>query len=89
MSASKKKSAADAEPSFDARLASLEGLVAELEDGGLGLEPAIEKYQEGIRLLKSCHETLGTYKARIEELSGEAEVTLSKIADPDAAELEG
>ena len=27
-------------------------LVAELEEGGLALEPAIERYQEGIELLK-------------------------------------
>lgn len=76
------------EPNFDARLAALEALVAELEDGGLGLEAAIDKYQEGIGLLKSCHTTLGTYKARIEELSAEAGVTLSAIEDPDANEWE-
>lgn len=88
MSASKKTSKATApeEPHFDERLAQLEGLVAELEDGGLGLEAAIEKYQAGIGLLRSCHTTLGTYKARIEELSAEAGVTLSAIEDPDADE---
>lgn len=69
--------------SFDSRLASLEGLVAELEDGSLELESAIAKYQAGIELLRSCHSTLGTYKAQIEELSAEAEVTVSKITDPD------
>ena len=88
MSASKKTSKAVAtdEPHFDERLAQLEGLVAELEDGCLGLEAAIEKYQTGIGLLRSCHTTLGTYKARIEELSAEACVTLSAIEDPDADE---
>jgi exodeoxyribonuclease VII small subunit len=73
----------DEELSFDARLASLEGLVGELEDGGLELEAAIQKYQEGIALLRSCHTSLGSYRARIEELSKEAEVTVSAIADPD------
>lgn len=71
------------EPSFDARLVSLEGLVAELEDGGMELEAAIGKYQEGIALLRSCHSSLGTYKARIEELSAEAGETVRAIADPD------
>ena len=94
MSPSKKttKAKSSADPStaedFDARLASLEALVAQLEDGGLGLETAIDKYQEGIGLLKSCHETLGAYKARIEELSEEAGVTLSAIEDPDADAFE-
>jgi len=71
------------EVSFDARLVSLEELVSELENGGLELEAAIQKYQEGIELLRSCHTSLGTYKARIEELSSQAEVTVSAIVDPD------
>lgn len=77
------KKAAASEPGFDERLQSLETLVTELEDGGLGLEAAIARYQEGIALLRACHETLGAYKARIEELSREAGATVTAIADPD------
>lgn len=77
------KKAKTEEASFDVRLASLEGLVAELEGGGLELESAIGKYQEGIALLRSCHASLGTYKARIEELSAEAGEAVRAIADPD------
>jgi len=59
----------DDEPGFDERLAALERIVAELEDGGLGLEAAIGRYQEGIGLLKSCHGTLEATRKRVLELT--------------------
>lgn len=81
MSATKKK---EAEPGFDERLGRLEAIVSELEEGGLGLEPAIDRYQEGIELLKLCHGTLETYKRRVEELTKDAEQALESFAgDPD------
>jgi len=71
-------------PSFDDRLSRLETLVGELEQGGLELEPAIERYQEGIELLKDCHGTLERYRKRVEELSSDAEETLRSFeGDPD------
>ena len=76
------------EPGFDARLERLEGIVAELEGGGLGLEEAIERYQEGIGHLKNCHGTLAGYRQRVEELTRDAEGALRPYAgDPDAGEL--
>jgi len=75
---------ADREPGFDQRLARLEELVAELEDGQLGLEPAIVKYQEGIELLRGCHELLAGYRAQVEELTRGAEESLRPYrGDPD------
>lgn len=72
---------------FDARLARLEKLVAELEQGGLGLEPAIERYQEGIQLLKECHGALDTYRRRVEELTRDAEAAMRPFeGDPDFAD---
>jgi len=69
---------------FDARLEALERIVQELEQGGLGLEAAIGRYQEGIELLKSCHGTLERTRKRVEELSLEAEGALRPLAhDPD------
>jgi len=76
------------EPGFDARLERLEGIVAELEGGGLGLEEAIERYQEGIGHLKTCHGTLVGYRQRVEELTQGAEGALKPFdGDPDAAQL--
>ncbi len=75
------------EPGFDAKLDKLEAIVAQLEEGGLGLEPAIERYQEGIELLKQCHATLEGYKKRVEELTEGAEEVLKPFeADPDFAD---
>jgi exodeoxyribonuclease VII small subunit len=69
---------------FDRRLARLEAIVGELETGGLGLEPAIERYQQGIELLKQCMATLAGYRARVEELSADAEASLRPFeGDPD------
>ena len=82
MSAKNQKSK-PAGPGFDERLAELEALVTQLEEGDLDLEAAIERYQAGIGLLKDCHQTLGEYHSRIEELSAEAGVTLAALEDPD------
>ena len=80
----------EAEPDFDQRLDRLEAIVNELEGGGLGLEAAIERYQEGIEHLKLCHARLAGYKQRVEELTGEAEQILRPFAgDPDAEVVEG
>ena len=56
------KDPSDDEPGFDARLARLEALVAELEEGELGLEPAIERYQEGVELLQRCRDAFTKVK---------------------------
>jgi exodeoxyribonuclease VII small subunit len=69
---------------FDDRLARLETIVSELEQGGLGLEPAIERYQEGIQLLKECHVALDSYRRRVEELTREAGAAIRPFeGDPD------
>lgn len=71
------------EPSFDQRLERLEALVAELENGGLGLEAAIARYQEGVRLLRECRTTLESFQKRVEELGAEGQ-TRPYAQDPDA-----
>jgi exodeoxyribonuclease VII small subunit len=74
-------------PSLDQRLARLEAIVAELESGGVALEQAIERYQEGVELLKDCRTVLSGYRKRVEELSQSAEESLRAYAgDPDAGD---
>jgi exodeoxyribonuclease VII small subunit len=78
------KSEQQAGGAFDDKLQRLEAIVGELEQGGLGLEPAIERYQEGIQLLKECHRSLETYRRRVEELTREAEAAMRPFeGDPD------
>ena len=77
-----------AEGGFDERLGRLEAIITELEGGGLELEAAIERYQEGIEHLKLCHRQLGEYRQRVEELTRDAEGVLKPFeADPDAGAL--
>lgn len=44
--------------SFEEALKTLENLVKELESGTLSLEDSVNKYNEGIRLAKYCHDLL-------------------------------
>lgn len=63
--------AASPNASFDERLQRLEALVQELEAGGGGLESALQRYAEGVRLLKECREALAAHKKTVEELTAE------------------
>lgn len=72
------------EASFDGRLSRLEEIVSTLEEGDLELEAAIGRYKEGVSLLKGCRDLLTTYRAQVEELTGEAQDSLRHYAeDPD------
>jgi len=64
-------SVASTNASFDERLQRLEALVQELEAGGGGLETALQRYAEGVRLLKECREALAAHKKTVEELTAE------------------
>ena len=76
--------AAEESEGFDERLGRLEDIVGELEEGGVGLEAAIERYREGIGLLKGCREVLAGYRRQVEELAREAEEPVPYEDDPDA-----
>ncbi len=68
----KKKSQKPAEndPGFEQSLARLEEIAAELEEGSIGLETALARYEEGVRLLRRCGGLLSGAQRRIELLSG-------------------
>lgn len=79
------KPRAEPETTFDARLARLEAIVAELENEKIPLETAIERYQEGVSHLQGCRALLDGYKKRVEQLSADSEGTSAPYAgDPDA-----
>jgi exodeoxyribonuclease VII small subunit len=56
---------------FEQALAELEQIVRELEDGRTGLEEALARYENGVRLLKRCHMQLSRAEQRIQLLTGE------------------
>jgi exodeoxyribonuclease VII small subunit len=62
--------AAQAQPGFEQALAELEAIVHALEDGRLGLDDSLARYERGIGLLKHCHQLLERAERRIELLCG-------------------
>ena len=49
-------------------LADLEGLVEELENGDLPLEKAMKKFEEGIKLTRSCQTALKDAEQKVQIL---------------------
>ena len=67
------KSKPKAEPPavvFEEALERLEKIVADLEEGQIGLSQSLARYEEGIALLKQCHGLLEGAELRIAQLSG-------------------
>ncbi len=56
------------ELSFEKALEKLEKIVDELEEGNLSLDDSLKKYEEGIKLTRTCQQKLEKAKARIEVL---------------------
>jgi exodeoxyribonuclease VII small subunit len=55
---------------FEESLEALEKIVSELESGKLGLSDALERYEQGVKHLKSCQHLLERAERKIELLSG-------------------
>jgi exodeoxyribonuclease VII small subunit len=58
-------------PTFEQALADLERIVHELEDGKIGLEESLARYEQGVALLKRCYGQLRQVEQRIVELTGQ------------------
>jgi exodeoxyribonuclease VII small subunit len=56
-------------PNFEQALTALESIVHELEDGQIGLEQSLGRYEEGVKLLRYCHAMLQTAERKIELLT--------------------
>jgi exodeoxyribonuclease VII small subunit len=61
------------EPSFEESLVDLERMVRELEDGRLGLEESLSRYEQGIGLIKRCQKQLREAEQRILLVTGSDE----------------
>ena len=68
MCADKKPASASGKEGFEAELKKLEQLVDSLESGTVSLDELVAKYEEGMRLLKSCQSSLQAAELRIEQL---------------------
>ena len=58
------------EPTFEAGLAELQNLVRELEEGSLGLDESIARFERGISILRRCYQALERAEQKIELLTG-------------------
>ena len=57
---------------FEASLARLEAIVAELESGELELEASLARFEEGVSLSRSCADQLAAARQRIDVLVEES-----------------
>lgn len=75
--------------SFEVALSELESRVASLERGDLELEAALRLFEEGVALVRECHERLDAADARIQAVTGSAdgvkETNLDLTDDPSRA----
>lgn len=84
-----------AKPSFEQAIEQLEGIVHQLEEGEIGLDEALNRYEQGVKLLRRCYDLLETAERRIELLSGvDAEgkpisTPVNEIAGPANEETRG
>ena len=65
----------DKRKSFEEALAELEKIVEEVEQGKVGLEQSIAKYEDGMKLIKHCRNVLDAAEKKIETISKDAVTT--------------
>ena len=73
-------------PSFEQALERLEEIVTQIEQGEVPLEESIEKYAEGVKLLKTCRTILDSAEKKIQLLArGEGDTVESdgELETPD------
>ena len=58
------------QPTFEDALKRLEEIVHSLEEGDIGLNQALQRYEEGVKLLRQSYDLLQRAERRIELLSG-------------------
>ncbi len=66
---------------FEQALAELEEIVEEIEKGKVPLEESIEKYAEGMKLVKQCRGILEAAEKKIQVLSREEEGLLRQTGE--------
>lgn len=62
-----------ADRTFEQALRELEGRVVQLEKGELPLDEALRLFEEGVGLVRECHDRLDAAEARIVALSSQGD----------------
>ena len=63
------KSKPEASPHFEATIAELESIVAQMESGNLPLDQSIQAYKRGAELLQSCQQSLADAEQQVRILT--------------------
>lgn len=58
---------------IEEQLQQIEQIASELENGSIGLEEALEKYEEGVRLVRGCASQIDRVQKRIKVIETETE----------------
>ena len=61
---------------FEEALKQLETIAEQIERGTIGLEESIDKYEEGMALVKQCRDILSKAELKIQQLQQRADGTL-------------
>ena len=67
---SKKSEPGDNQPAFEDSLEELQEIVQELEEGQIGLQESIERFERGMVLFRQCYQILENAEQKIEMLTG-------------------
>lgn len=59
--------------SFEAKLAELEALVRQMEQGSMPLDTSLEAFEKGVQLAKDCHSILDTASQKVTEIKQSGE----------------
>ena len=59
--------------SFEAKLAELEALVQQIEQGSMPLDKSLEAFEKGVKIAKECHSILDTASQKVTEIKQSGE----------------
>lgn len=59
--------------SFEAKLAELEALVQQIEQGSMPLDKSLEAFEQGVKVAKECHSILDTASQKVTEIKQSGE----------------
>lgn len=59
----------DVSPNFEATIAELESIIAQMESGNLPLDQSINAYKQGAALLQACQQTLADAEQQVRILT--------------------
>jgi exodeoxyribonuclease VII small subunit len=67
------------QPTFEESLKRLEDIAREIEEGKIGLEESIARYEEGMKLVQQCRTILAGAEQKIKQLQPSGEGGLESV----------